>query len=46
VQNEYVDSLDSQFAILRSKGCGCAVANDEKSAAHEASKGGQSGGCA
>jgi hypothetical protein len=28
VQNDYVDSLDAQFAILRSKGCDCAVPND------------------
>jgi hypothetical protein len=28
VQNEYVDSLDAQFAILHSKGCDCAVPND------------------
>jgi hypothetical protein len=29
VQNDYVDSLDAQFAILRNKGCDCAVPNDE-----------------
>src|SRR5215212_6303415 len=28
VQNDYVDPLDAQFAILRSKGCDCAVPND------------------
>ena len=27
VQHEYVDSLDAQFAILRSKGCDCAEPN-------------------
>ena len=30
VQNDYVDPLDAQFAILRNKGCDCAVANDEQ----------------
>jgi hypothetical protein len=29
VQNEFVDSLDAQIMILRDKGCGCAVGNDE-----------------
>ena len=28
VQNDYVDPLDAQIAILRSKGCDCAVPND------------------
>jgi hypothetical protein len=28
-QHDYVDSLDAQFAILRNKGCDCAVRNDE-----------------
>jgi hypothetical protein len=27
VQHEYVDSLDAQVAILRNKGCNCAVPN-------------------
>ena len=29
VQNEFVDSLDAQIMILRDKGCGCTVGNDE-----------------
>jgi hypothetical protein len=29
VQNDFVDPLEVQFAILRDKGCDCAVPNDE-----------------
>ena len=28
VQNDFVDPLEAQFAILRNKGCSCAVPND------------------
>jgi hypothetical protein len=28
VQNDFVNPLEVQFAILRSKGCGCALPND------------------
>ena len=28
VQNDFVDPLEAQFAILRNKGCGCAVPHD------------------
>ena len=28
VQNDFVDPLEAQFAILRNKGCECAVPND------------------
>jgi hypothetical protein len=29
VQDDFVDTLDAQFTILRTKGCECAVPNDE-----------------
>jgi hypothetical protein len=29
VQNDFVDPLEAQFAILRNKGCDCAVTNDQ-----------------
>jgi hypothetical protein len=28
VQNDFVDPLEAQFAILRNKGCQCAVSNN------------------
>lgn len=31
VQSDYVDPLEAQFVILRKKGCGCAVPNDQNS---------------
>jgi hypothetical protein len=30
-QNDFVDPLEAQFAILRGKGCGCDVPNDRNS---------------
>jgi hypothetical protein len=30
-QNDFVDPLEAQFAILRNKGCDCAVTNDRNS---------------
>ena len=31
VQNDYVDPLEAQFAILRNKGCECTIPNDRNS---------------
>jgi hypothetical protein len=31
VQNDFVDPLEAQFAILRDKGCECAIASDQNS---------------
>jgi hypothetical protein len=31
-QNDFLDSLDAQFAILRAKGCGCAIGDDRGTA--------------